>query len=163
MRHSGMKNEQIQTHVRPHVVKILYQCCVCVCVFYIKSILKRAPRVRLKTSEWRASTPVASKTYNLPQGLETHCILPSSCYNLLPLRVCVCLCFSLLLCVSVVTHKSHFNSHMKEFLALIQSHDFSSVEDSLKQAGDTRGKLQISNLYFGERFTCTSKTVWAPW
>lgn len=57
------------------------------------------------SSEWRASTPVASKTYNLAQSLEiypprhhlTHSSTPSS----------LSLSVSASLCVSVVTRKSH--------------------------------------------------------
>lgn len=68
--------------------------------------------------------------------------------------------FPLFLSVSVVTRKSHL-SPMKECLALIQSHNSSSIEDSLKQAGDTEENTKLATCIFGKGLHIHKKTVWA--
>lgn len=41
---------------------------------------------------------------------------------------------------------------MKECLALIQSHNFSSIEDSLKQAGDTEENTKLATRILGKGY-----------
>lgn len=73
----------------------------------------------MKTPGWGASAPVGSKTYDLPQRLETFF---TSLRPTTPLFLSV----SLPPCVSVVAHKSHLKVTKRECLALIQNYNSSS-------------------------------------
>lgn len=79
MKYSRLKKRgliQTLAHVRLQVVKTLYHspvfgaCALHMAIWSVHRVCN------WKTSEWRASAPVASKTYNLPQSLETYSVLP---------------------------------------------------------------------------------------